>query len=489
MLSTRRYSQDHSSVGKGVYRIGQTLRTSALIFLFSVIGTGLSFAKKPKMPKLITIKYSKAKKGKKPGCSSKFPKSGKWGKAFFHLGNLSCYSCPKGYKRTIDPNVKGKRACRKPSKVRHARAKYEGKGKKKGLRVKCRRGFRHRLTRRCYSCPKGYKRSVHNIKSRKACAKRTKARYARAKKRGKPGCKKGYFRHGLFNACYSCPKGYKRSLSLAVDLSKNKKACVKVQTIKGYLRNPKFVRTFKPKIRAFKRKYAPLIRRALILSKNLSKGKSFKGMAWGSRKKRTRAIRRAFERANGVKIFTPMARNTKDSSLKGNGDTCTSNSECASNNCKSFNGSKICIETNTIKSITVGIPLDISAIIGGTFTPIMLAWDLTGGKRGNKKAVPYYAWAWSIGTTLGGDVGVEVGFWVDANNALSGASHGLVVGASYKGGAAMSFWWSYDRSGSGANGKKQKVRFLGFTIIPQGGLSGEIEYSRAITVRHKKSND
>ena len=67
-------------------------------------------------------------------------------------------------------------------------------------------------------------------------------------------------------------------------------------------------------------------------------------------------------------------------------------------------------------------------------------------------------------------------------------------------GAAVSFWWAYERGGGGltgdpfsspqafaefflpvAKGDLRHPYFMGFTVTPQAGVSAEIEYARAAT--------
>jgi hypothetical protein len=162
--------------------------------------------------------FSKAKYHSKVGiCGSKYGprKYGKtrYGKAFLHVWNKTCWSCPTGYKRTANPNVKGKNACRRAGKTSYKRTKKHKKVKFLG---KCPKGqFVHTLNQTCYSCPKGYRRSANpHVAGAKACIRKTKAKLAAGKYRGNAPkgllCAKGTFydpRKG--GQCWSCPRSHK----------------------------------------------------------------------------------------------------------------------------------------------------------------------------------------------------------------------------------------------------------------------------------------
>ena len=71
------------------------------------------------------------------------------------------------------------------------------------------RGFYDIGLRRCYSCPRGYRRSVINsVRSRKACVRGI-SRFRRAENLGRSNCKAS--REFKFRRnCYRCPGGYRR---------------------------------------------------------------------------------------------------------------------------------------------------------------------------------------------------------------------------------------------------------------------------------------
>lgn len=165
--------------------------------------------------------FSKATHHGKPGICAKYGPAtyGKtrYGGAFLHAWNNTCWSCPAGYKRTANPDVKGRHACRKAGKTSHARAK---KHKKVKLLGKCPKGqFLHVFNQTCYSCPKGYGRTADpKIGGPRACVRKTKAKLAAGKYRGKPPkgllCVRGQFydpRNG--GECWSCPRGWHRTIN------------------------------------------------------------------------------------------------------------------------------------------------------------------------------------------------------------------------------------------------------------------------------------
>ena len=164
--------------------------------------------------------FSPAKKRAKAGlCRSKFGpktiKKTKYGRAFWNAWDKACWSCPAGYARTINPNVRAPKACQKKGQIRFARTKKHRKVKFLG---KCPRGqFLHVFNQTCYSCPKGFRRSPDpRVGGAKACVRKTKDRWARGMYRGRPKrfCPKGAFfdpRNG--GECWSCPKGWHRTVN------------------------------------------------------------------------------------------------------------------------------------------------------------------------------------------------------------------------------------------------------------------------------------
>ncbi|MEZ5727848.1 MAG: hypothetical protein R3E48_07625 [Burkholderiaceae bacterium] len=191
---------------------------------------GSANAKPPPKPGVSIVGAPAKFAGEPKDCAASFPASGQLDRAFLHVWNGTCWSCPKGYHRTIDPNVAGGRACKLDGATRHARAVRHGRGTGL-LKTDCPRGsgqFWHVGDGHCYACPRGFHRTVAPISSANACKRTDPDRFARGTQRGKAGCPAGSFRNGLQARCYQCPAGYKRSLAIGSDLTKMRDACVRV---------------------------------------------------------------------------------------------------------------------------------------------------------------------------------------------------------------------------------------------------------------------
>ena len=166
-------------------------------------------------------KFSKAKYHGKPGvCKTAYgPKKfgrTRYDRAFLHVWNKTCWSCPAGYKRTANPNVKGRSACRKAGLTSYAKAKKHRKVK---FMRKCPKGqFVHTFNQTCYSCPRRFRRTANpNVAGKRACVRKTRARLAAGKYRGRPPkrlCPKGKFfdlRKG--GECWACPTKWHRTIN------------------------------------------------------------------------------------------------------------------------------------------------------------------------------------------------------------------------------------------------------------------------------------
>lgn len=270
----------------------------------------------------VTVKHAPAKFAGKPACASKYPAGKGQGAGFRHLLTKSCYSCPSGFKRSLNPNIKAADACVRTTAARSAWSKAAYKGKKK-MAKPSKRAFKdprnggewwqcpsNRPRRTAYAvtdkracatknilgeklssakflgkvnrstpkgaffdprrggefwaCPAGYKRTVFPVTNAKACEKVTVAstKRARAKSRGSFGCKSGAFQNGLENACYTCPATYKRSAVPGTNLHKMKNACVYVTVDMAALKNPPFIKWALNDIKKFEKFTKPIISQA-----------------------------------------------------------------------------------------------------------------------------------------------------------------------------------------------------------------------------------
>lgn len=84
--------------------------------------------------------------------------------AFYSVLNRSCWSCPTGLRRSANPNIRGRKACRRPATRLYAPARYRGRA----------------------VCPPGYRKTLAPINSPRKCVRRIPARYAPALYRGRP---------------------------------------------------------------------------------------------------------------------------------------------------------------------------------------------------------------------------------------------------------------------------------------------------------------
>jgi hypothetical protein len=154
------------------------------------------------LPSNIRRQNPQAKSAGKPACASKYPAGKGQGAAFRHLLTKSCYSCPSGYKRTIFP-LKANNACERIVKTKAFWKKATFKGKlfksePKGAFLDPRDKGEY------WSYPTGYGRAVvypvnHSSKAYKKSIP-GKSYAARVKSRGGFGCRAGAFQNGLENA-------------------------------------------------------------------------------------------------------------------------------------------------------------------------------------------------------------------------------------------------------------------------------------------------
>lgn len=523
---------------------------------------------------IVEVKYAAASKARGSGaCPSKFPATGSYSQGFRHQLTSACYSCPRGYERSLNPNINAGDACVKhtPASSVFSKAKYHGKKKvskpspkyggnvffdprKGGEWWECHRDyprrtahpvthkaacatkslwpdeklarakFRSKTTRskpsgafydprgggEYWSCPQGYNRTIPwGVNTGKACEKVIKGstRTATAIRRGVRGCPSGAFEHGTSGACYSCPTGYKRSLVIANDLTKEPKACVMVTIDPRGIENQEFVAFAKDELKKMETVIelivgkvdaqlsrmsnsvrdlleaksdaerqriaaqiaAPIIRQ-LNASSEAGKNKSSGGAGpFGSfdikkpvftnkAKEAAAAAAAAIAAAQQPSIAAdsaPVADKDKPVNLRG--DRIES----------SVPG--VPLE----QTLTVAMVVDASLGLGGTFTPFSNAFPIRGNHKFPTAAI-YTAFAGSAGVSAGADGSVEIGIWMDPYNKLAGGSMGVVGGVAYKAGYAMTFWWSTE----------EEPKFLGFTMTPQVGISAELEFTAGGTWLH-----
>jgi hypothetical protein len=140
--------------------------------------------------------------------------------SFFDIGLWQCWSCPKGFGRTLAAVDSGQACSRVNKKIR-------GKFKKATFRGHvCPKGSFHDGIRdgECRKCPSGYKRSVFHVDTAIAChlpakeslIKITRHSPANLTRPSIHKCPVGpsgvrQFIDGIDNYCYSCKPGYSRT--------------------------------------------------------------------------------------------------------------------------------------------------------------------------------------------------------------------------------------------------------------------------------------
>ncbi|MBX2797781.1 MAG: hypothetical protein KTR31_08940 [Myxococcales bacterium] len=144
--------------------------------------------------------------------------------SFLHLTSGECYSCPSGFQRSLNPDVRASNACVMPAQEQTSRATDRGTPTGFPIPTQCPGGaFLDVGKGRCYSCPSGYNRSAAPVTASNACSRRVGESHRGATKRGSVGCASGSFFDVSRGACYSCGPHHVRTAH-AVD---DAKACIR----------------------------------------------------------------------------------------------------------------------------------------------------------------------------------------------------------------------------------------------------------------------
>lgn len=398
---------------------------AALAFLFA---TGAS------AQNLVEVHFAKATRTGPATCPAKYPAKGGQGAAFLHIFNNSCWSCPAGYNRTINPDVKAPTAC-EGGGVRHAHATRHARATGL-LHTDCPRGsnqFWHVGDGFCYSCPRGYGRTIYGIHSAQACETHLPVRHAAGTYRGAPGCEKGSFQNGVTGDCFSCPPGYARSPipNFKGDLQNDPRACIQVTA-------PLITATLTPQHRTavdrVRKENTDLISHASKVAANL------------------------VDHVDDIRVATAAGKPLSPQLRQSTGLDALA-SEAAD---KGF------------QTISIGVAVDGSVGTGGVASA-----GLAHGTQNWTGVYSYSSVTWSVCCSLGLDVAPEIGFWKATPDKIAGNGHGVTFGASYGGGVALAFWWDYC---PGVEGKICIFHpFLGFSVSPEIGESAEFEYMRGHT--------
>jgi hypothetical protein len=215
-----------------------------ILLRLSVLGCGavifMFLAAAPTAPESVQNKTS---------CKATYPAKGKYAAAFYDMiDGGTCWSCPKGYKRTA-ASVKAKNAC-----VGFKKATYKGKY---GCKRKYGGGafYDPRKGGECWTCPRGYKRTLEAVTSGKACSKGVFGPFSRATRKGKSGCNSGFKDPIDGGTCWSCPRGAKRTVFSV----KSNKACevpTKAQLQGKYLGGKKMSAAGKRKLKNLSQQFS-----------------------------------------------------------------------------------------------------------------------------------------------------------------------------------------------------------------------------------------
>lgn len=386
-------------------------------------------------------------------CGKFFPSSGQWGTSFFDLiDGGSCWSCPKGFKRTA-ASVSAGNAC--VGFKRASQAGVYGCKRKYGSSA-----FYDAIDGgSCWTCPKGYKRTVFSVKSGKACEKWNSPisiSHSSATKRGKNGCDRGFSDPIDGGTCWTCPSGSKRTVYSV----KSDKACEATS-------------------KALKRGDKNLGRQLNQLTE--SQKAEFEKIGKQIEKAAQPVVQKVDDLHKELKNsgLTPQqfknllkANNTSEIERRLNIDKIRSSFNSINLSSSIPTPAKIGGARQTspprFQTMSFGMVADASVLFGGNIEEGIVV-DL---KDRTRKPNKYLTAGWSIGASAGADASIVYGFWTDKD--ISGYGEGVTMSASYYAGMAVAFWWA--NSASSTPGK-----FLGFTVSPQFGSGVEVEYGRNIT--------
>lgn len=130
---------------------------------------------------------------------------------FLDIGRGDCWSCPKNTKRTVLHAVDSANACEGPASTDYEKADRHGRGTGL-LKTDCARGQFWDPNGYCYTCPRGYDRTVFPVTGSQACSKPVAAVYARATRAG-DFCPRGSFLDIGRGDCWSCPDNWYRTVN------------------------------------------------------------------------------------------------------------------------------------------------------------------------------------------------------------------------------------------------------------------------------------
>lgn len=133
-------------------------------------------------------------------------------------------------------------------------------------------------------------------------------------------------------------------------------------------------------------------------------------------------------------------------------------------------------------AMTIGWAVDISMLINGT-VETGISINLKPASSTDTKVYGYESASIGGGITAGFDGSIFFGFWLDGSYTIDGYSYAVNLAGSYQGGAAVAIVFTnpfVDTNGKPVRGGR--LKFSGFAVAPQVGVSGEVE---VVSVRTK----
>jgi Hemopexin len=142
--------------------------------------------------------------------------------SFFDIGTWSCFTCPSDYKRT-GFHVEKEKACSRNIKDEFTKATYVKK-------LQCPSGSKYYPLKNgeCWSCPTGYGRTAAAVDKWNACGKIGKKAVS-ASFKGRACGEEGFADPRKGGECWSCPEGAHRTGTAVTGV----KACVKTEEFKS----------------------------------------------------------------------------------------------------------------------------------------------------------------------------------------------------------------------------------------------------------------
>lgn len=389
-------------------------------------------------------------------CSATYPATRKYEKAFKDSKTDSCMACANGWRKTFGKNELGPQACRKSdfNSYRRAVARKRGTGWND---LKCPKDQRLDFkTRTCYVCARGYKRTAHKANHPKACRRHIEPR-ASATRLGYEGFPKGSKLHIPSQVCYSCPFGTKKKLTTKLDFKKRPKICKGTPV-------PRLTSAQKRDVERFIDANPQLI--ASMMS----------------------SLRNARNKPNLLGSLT------KNSANQGGQMVGQYNLKGVTRSGLNFGGidpgKYLFTPLDAFKlSVSISIGLDVSGFVAGFSEEFGLFFDNSGninptglGFQFDNTYFFHSSTDWTKGVSAGLDAQPQIGIWFVDVSQFNGASFGHTFGLSLVVGATVSLHFSY---------VDDELKWLGFTLGPQIGVSGEYEQlkSRTSVPKYERSLD